>query len=266
MKSETSILDKNMQQSNMREETPLLSEELVQQLNPLTIPKHVAFIPDGNRRWAKKQRILPEQGHQIGAEILMNIVRSANQMGIETLTFFIFSTENWQRPRHEIKAQMWLLEKSLIEQKKRMVANGVRFLTIGELSKFPPKIVQLIEETKEATKDCDKINVVFAMNYGGRDDIQRAFQKMLADVEIGTLKREEISEDTISQYLDTSEWKDPDLLIRTSGEFRISNFLLWQLSYTEIYLSNEYWPEFTPQHFFEAIRDYQQRDRRMGGS
>lgn len=248
------------------EETPLLLKEELRKLDPKKIPKHIAIIPDGNRRWAKKHFIMPEEGHRIGAETLLNIIKSSKEIGIKTLTFYIFSTENWARPKREIKAQMWLLEKSLKEQKPRMLENGVRFRTIGELSKFPEPIISLIHDTVEATKHCDKINVVFAMNYGGRDDMTRAFRKIVEDCDKGLVKKNEITEDLISRYLDTAEWGDPDLLIRTSGESRISNFLLWQLSYAEFYLSKTFWPEFTPQDLLNAVYDYQNRERRQGGA
>lgn len=247
-------------------ETPVFCNEEIKKIHPKRIPKHVAFIPDGNRRWAKKNRVLPEEGHRLGADSLLNIIKAGHQMGVERLTFYIFSTENWQRPKREIKAQMELLEKSIILQKPRMIENGVRFLSIGDLSKFPPHLIKLIEETKRDTAHCDKIDVVFAMNYGGRDDLRRAFKKMLEDYDRDIFSKEDVSEQLIGQYLDTAEWNDPELLIRTSGELRISNFLLWQLSYAEFLSSPVYWPEFTPHHFYQSILDFQQRERRLGGS
>lgn len=247
-------------------ETPVLSNELISQLNKKKIPRHVAFIPDGNRRWAKRNFILPEEGHRLGADSLLNIIKAGHQMGIETLTFFIFSTENWLRPPREINAQMELLEKSLLLQKPRMIENGVRFNAIGNLSKLPSHIKLLVEETIKETSSCNNITVVFAMNYGGRDDLTRAFQKMLTDYDHQAFKKEEVTESLISSYLDTAAYQDPDLLIRTSGELRISNFLLWQLSYAELYVSPLFWPDFTPIHFHQALLDFQKRDRRHGGS
>lgn len=247
-------------------ESPVISDKELEELHASPIPKHVALIPDGNRRWAKKHRILPEQGHKLGADSLLNIIKAGHQIGIETLTFFIFSTENWLRPKKEINAQMKLLEKSLTLQKPRMLENGVRFRPIGDLSKFPPHLIELINRTEQETAHLDNINVVFAMNYGGRDDIKRAFIKMLNAYEHRIFTKEEISENLISEYLDTCEWSDPDLLIRTSGESRISNFLLWQLSYAEIYLTKKHWPEFSPRDFLEAVIEFQHRERRLGGS
>ncbi len=246
-------------------ETPLFSTEELKQLNFSGIPQHVALIPDGNRRWAKKNRIFPEEGHRLGADSLLNIIKAGHQIGIKTLTFFIFSTENWSRPKREIRAQMKLLEQSLILQKPNMIDNGVRFLSIGDLSKFPQHIVELVELTKNETCHCNNIDVVFAMNYGGRDDIKRAFVKMLDQYEQGKFSKDEVDEKMISRHLDTSQWSDPDLLIRTSGESRISNFLLWQLSYAEMYLTEKHWPEFTPRDLLRAVLDYQNRERRLGG-
>lgn len=248
------------------EENPLFSKDELKKLDRKRIPKHIAIIPDGNRRWAKKNRILPEEGHKIGADTLLNAIKAAHQIGIQTVSFYIFSTENWSRPKREIHAQLWLLEKSLIEQKQRMVTNGVRFQTIGELSRFPPHIIKLIDETIEATKHCKNITVIFAMNYGGRDEITRAVKKIAEKCEKGMISSHQINETLISESLDTAQWGDPEMLIRTSGESRISNFLLWQISYTEIYLSKVLWPEFTPHHLLEAVSDFQERERRLGGS
>jgi len=247
-------------------EKPVISDDELKRLDSSSVPKHVAFIPDGNRRWAKKHRILPEEGHKLGADSLLNIIKAGHQIGIETLTFYIFSTENWLRPKREISAQMKLLEKSLILQKPRMLENGVRFRSIGDLSKFPPHLVELIRSTENETAHLDNINVVFAMNYGGRDDIRRAFVKMIDAYEDNAFAKEEITEELISKHLDTCGWSDPDLLIRTSGESRISNFLLWQLSYAELFMINKHWPEFTPHDFLEAVIEFQQRERRLGGS
>ncbi len=247
-------------------EAPLLTQEEISRIDRRKIPKHIAIIPDGNRRFAKKRLIMPEEGHKIGAETLLNTIKTSHQIGVEALTFYIFSTENWSRPKREIAAQMWLLEKSLIEQKPRMIANGVRFQTIGDLSKFPGHIIKLIDETVAATKECKNITVVFAMNYGGRDEITRAARRISEDCIKGNLKPSEITEDLFSTYLDTAKWGDPELLIRTSGESRVSNFLLWQISYAEIYLCDVFWPEFTPRHLFEAVLDFQHRERRLGGS
>lgn len=244
--------------------TPFTPEQLLA-LDPQKIPKHVAIIPDGNRRWAKQHWKLPKQGHRMGAEAILQVIEAALQIGVKVLTFFIFSTENWNRPKHEIKAQMWLLEKYLEEQREKMLRDGVRFRTIGEIARLPSSSIAQIQQTIEATALCNKMDVVFAMNYGGRDDLVRAVRKIVCACESGALDTQALNEACISRHLDTAEWPDPELLIRTSGESRLSNFLLWQLSYSELHLTPRLWPEFTPQDFLEAICAFQQRQRRMGG-
>lgn len=225
------------------------------------MPAHVAIIPDGNRRWAKGQAEKVQTGHRAGADTLMDTVKAAKQLGIKVLTFYVFSTENWMRDEEEIRGILWLLEAYLKEQRVSMVQNGVRLRTMGDLSRFPECIIASIEETKQITSTCDKIDLVLAMNYGARDEIRRSFQKILDD----KVKKEDITEQLISSYLDNAEWGDPELLIRTSGEYRISNFLLWQLSYAEIYYTPILWPDFKPFHLWEAVIEFQKRDRRLGG-
>lgn len=230
------------------------------------MPKHIAIIPDGNRRWAKKRLSSVNDGHREGADTLMDIVKAAKELGIEQITFYSFSTENWNRPQEEVMALMALFANYLTEQCEEMVQSSIKLETIGDLSTLPSFLCEVIEEIKLATQDCDKINLILALNYGSRNEICRAFQAMLQDYESRFLSREEINEKTISRYLDTHKWKDPDLLIRTSGEFRVSNFLLWQISYAEIHVAPVLWPDFTPQHLIEAIVDFQGRQRRWGGA
>ncbi|MGA8164056.1 MAG: polyprenyl diphosphate synthase [Waddliaceae bacterium] len=249
----------------LQQEDALFSSEDLQKLDPLRIPKHVALIPDGNRRWAKTHNIFPEEGHRIGTESVKEIIRAGRQIGIKVLTFYIFSTENWNRPKREIKALMYLLERMLISQKEDMMANGIRFLTIGNLSPFPQRIKDLVEETQNATRRCRNVDVVFALNYGGRDDICRAFQKILHHYDEDQLPQEKVTETLIASYLDTAKWGDPDLVIRTGGEQRISNFLLWQISYAEVFFTNDYWPDFRAAQLLEAIDYFQRRERRRGG-
>lgn len=237
-------------------------------LSPLDkerIPNHVAFIPDGNRRWAKERSESNEKGHEVGVNTLLEIVKAAKELGIRALTFYLFSTENWNRSKEEIAALMWLLEAFLRDQCEEMKANGVKLKTIGFLVDLPNEVQLALSETKQATNHCQDIEMILALNYGGRDDLRRAFLRILEDYQSNHLKKEEITESLISSYLDTASWQDPDLLIRTSGEMRISNFLLWQLSYTEIYIADVLWPNFTPQHLLEAIIDFQKRERRLGG-
>lgn len=235
-------------------------------LDRTRLPKHVAIIPDGNRRWAKKRLESAQEGHREGADILMDVVKGAQEIGIQTITFYVFSTENWLRSQEEVSALMALFANYLIEQRDDMVANSIKLETIGNLSPLPSFLKEAIFATKAATEGCNRIRLVLALNYGGRDEICRSIQMMLDDYEKQQLKKEDINELTISQYLDTADWEDPELLIRTSGEMRISNYMLWQISYTEIHMTPVLWPDFKPYHLLEAILDYQRRERRWGGS
>lgn len=229
------------------------------------MPKHIAIIPDGNRRWAKKRLSSIQDGHREGADTLMEVVKAAQEIGVEGITFYSFSTENWNRPPEEVWALMLLFANYLTEQCDEMVQSGIKLETIGDLNALPPFLCEVIQETKLATQDCDKITLILALNYGSRNEICRAFHSMLEDYDQQNLNKEDINEETISRYLDTYKWRDPDLLIRTSGELRISNFLLWQISYSEIHVAPVLWPDFTPQHLIEAILDFQGRQRRWGG-
>lgn len=230
------------------------------------IPKHIAIIPDGNRRWAKKRLSSAQEGHREGADTLMETVKAAKELGIEEITFFSFSTENWNRSEEEIMALMVLMASYLLDQRDEMVQSGIKLGTIGELSSLPAFLRQAIHDTKIATQDCDKIHLILALNYGARDELCRAFRAMLNDYDHKLLNKDDITEETIASYLDTHPWQDPELLIRTSGEMRISNFLLWQISYSELHVSPVLWPDFTPEYLLQAILDYQGRDRRWGGS
>lgn len=231
-----------------------------------TVPRHIAIIPDGNRRWARRQAESVAHGHSEGAGNLMHIVRAAHAMGVKVMTFYMFSTENWTRAEEEVQTLMLLLEQYLIEQKQPMIDEGVRFNTIGDLSCLTSRAQELIAEVKSATSSGKSIDVVAALNYGSRDELRRAFQKIHEDILIGKMKSEQLDEQIISSYLDTAHWPDPDLMIRCSGEFRLSNFLLWQLSYSEVYITDVLWPDFTPLHLQEAVQAYQGRERRLGGS
>jgi undecaprenyl diphosphate synthase len=235
-------------------------------LNPSRMPKHIAIIPDGNRRWAKKRLSSIQEGHREGADTLMEMVKAAKELGIEGITFYSFSTENWNRPPEEIWALMALFTTYLNEQCEEMVQSGIKLETIGDLSALPSYLIEAIQKTKFATRECNKINLILALNYGSRNEICRAFRAMIEDYDHQSLKKEDINEATISRYLDTHPWGDPDLLIRTSGELRVSNFLLWQISYSEIHVAPVLWPDFTPHHLIEAIVDFQGRQRRWGGA
>ena len=246
-------------------ETPLLfSEEELNILDFDLIPKHVAIMMDGNRRWARKRSLPPNAGHWRGAETLTHIVTGASQLGIKTLTVFGLSTENWKRPQNEIDALMQLIKIYLIKQRESMVQEGVRLDTIGDLSPFPQDIIEEIDRSKDLTAGGSKIDLILALNYGGRDDIKRATQAIVADCLQGNLSHNLISEETITKYLDTSKWKDPDLIIRTSGENRLSNFLLWQASYAEVLITDVLWPDFNAKDLLQSLEEYQKRERRSG--
>jgi undecaprenyl diphosphate synthase len=228
------------------------------------IPKHIAIIMDGNRRWAKQHSLPTTVGHWKGAEALTNIVEMATNLGVQVLTVYAFSTENWSRDSEEVDSLMHLFKMYLIGQRQRMLEGGVRLNAIGDLKKIPQDVRELLEETKKATARGSKIDLVLAVNYGARDDIRRAVVAVAEDCVRGKIKSEEISEWLFGQYLDTAKWNDPDLLIRTSGEMRLSNFLLWQISYTEVYVTDVMWPDFNDKEFMKALLEFQRRKRRVG--
>jgi undecaprenyl diphosphate synthase len=230
------------------------------------IPRHVAIIPDGNRRWAKQQKKCFDLGHQAGADNIIEIVKAAKALGVKAVTFYLFSTENWTRSKIEVNALMWLLQKFLRDNVREMQEEGVRLRTIGDIHSLPKDALSSVQETMQATADCGEIDMVLALNYGARDEIRRAVRLIVHDYSMGKVQKEDVTEKLISSYLDTTPWGDPELLIRTSGEMRISNFLLWQLSYTEIYVSKLLWPDFKARDLLDAIIDFQKRERRLGGA
>ncbi|MBM3201213.1 MAG: di-trans,poly-cis-decaprenylcistransferase [Chlamydiae bacterium] len=229
------------------------------------IPHHIALIMDGNRRWANRERQPLEVGYIKGAEAMLKIVRKAATMGVKVVTAYAFSTENWNRPREEIGSVIKVFELYLRKMGRMMVKEGVRLETIGDLTAFPESIQKSIQNAKEKTKDGTKVDLILALNYGGRDDLRRAALKIASDLECGKITREGFTENLFSKYLDTARWPDPDLLIRTSGEFRVSNFLLWQISYSEVYITDVLWPDFTEDDLALAIGEFQKRVRRRGG-
>lgn len=226
----------------------------------------VAIVMDGNRRWAKKHGLPVNLGHLKGVDSVTRAVNAAIKSGVKVLTLFGFSTENWKRTPDEVSEILELFKKYLVIKIPEMVQNGVRLSVIGNLKRLPKELQEVIHKTELETRHGTSIDLVLAFNYGGRDDICRAIKTIVKDCLDGVLDKNEIDENIISHYLDTSRWKDPDLLIRTSGESRISNFLLWQVSYSEIYFCDVLWPDFQEEHFLEAIASYHQRKRRMGGS
>ena len=233
--------------------------------NNLVIPDHVALILDGNGRWAKKRGLPRTMGHKEGCVTVEKTVEIAARMGIKYLTVYGFSTENWKRSVEEVGALMQLFRYYMVRLLKIAKANNVRVKMIGERSRFDKDIVEGINRLERETKDNTGLTFVIAVNYGGRDEIVRAARRMAEDLETGKLKKEEITEPVFASYLDTAGLPDPDLLIRTSGELRLSNYLLWQLAYTEIYVTDCLWPDFDKKELEKAIAAYNKRDRRFGG-
>lgn len=248
----------------IEDSSSLFSAEKLSSLDPANIPQHVAIIMDGNRRWAKKRFFSTALGHSKGVDALMESVKAAKELGIKVLTVYGFSTENWKRSKLEVKILLEIFEQALLKHTEPMVQNGVRLHSIGDVSPFPSRFIDKLEESKERTSHCDGIDLVLALNYGGRDELRRAVSSIADDLEAGKLKKNQIDEELISSYLDTAKWNDPDLLIRTSGENRVSNFLLWQLSYSELYVTNQLWPDFSPENLLDAVLEYQNRERRLG--
>ena len=228
------------------------------------LPRHVAIIMDGNGRWAKREGLARMFGHRKGVETVHRITEAAAELGIGYLTLYTFSTENWNRPKEEVDALMALLVDTIAKETPTLMKNNIRLETIGDLSRLPEqtrnKFIGCIQETSNNTG----LSLVIALSYSARWEIIRATQMMAAAVQAGQLLVEDINEETISSFLTTRNMPDPDLLIRTSGELRISNFLLWQLAYSELYFTDCLWPEFTEEEFYHAIVDYQHRERRFG--
>lgn len=228
------------------------------------LPRHVAIIMDGNGRWAKREGLARMFGHRKGVETVHRITEAAAELGIEYLTLYTFSTENWNRPKEEVDALMALLVDTIAKETPTLMKNNIRLETIGDLSRLPEqtrnKFIGCIQETSNNTG----LSLVIALSYSARWEIIRATQMMAAAVQAGQLLVEDINEETISSFMATRNMPDPDLLIRTSGELRISNFLLWQLAYSELYFTDCLWPEFTEEEFYHAIVDYQHRERRFG--
>ncbi|MBQ8913867.1 MAG: isoprenyl transferase [Lachnospiraceae bacterium] len=230
----------------------------------LNVPNHVAIILDGNGRWAKKRLMPRNYGHKIGAKTLEKVCEDAKELGIKYLTVYAFSTENWKRSVEEVSGIMNILRdylKICIDSSEK---NKMRVRIIGDRSALDDDIVKKIEELEEVSSVYDELYFTIAINYGGRDDIRRGIKKLISDVNSGKTS-EDITEDIISSYLDTSGIPDPDLLIRTSGEERLSNFLIWQLAYTEFYFTDCLWPDFNMDELKKAVRYYNGRDRRFGG-
>ena len=231
----------------------------------LVIPKSIAIILDGNGRWAERRNLPRAMGHKAGCETLETTVEDCVRLGVECLTVYAFSTENWKRSALEVGALMKLLRFYMVKLIDVANKNNVKAVMIGDESRFEPDIRKGIKKLIEATKNNTGMIFAFAINYGGRDEIKRAVENIVDDVESGKISKSDISEELISSYLDTKDLPDPDLLIRTSGELRVSNFLLWQIAYSEFYITDTLWPDFDKEELLKAIESYSHRQRRFGG-
>lgn len=246
-------------------ELTIRERELFETIDFERIPFHVAIIMDGNGRWAKKRGLPRIAGHRAGVNSLKETIRIADELGVKFLSLYTFSTENWKRPSREVKFLMKLPEEYLSKELEELCAKNVCIKLMGEAVGLPEHTRRAVEEAEIKTENNTGLTVNFAMNYGSRDEIIRAVKKISRLVSEGSLNEEDINEDTISAFLYSRGQPDPDLLIRPSGELRLSNFLLWQLAYTEFWFTNTYWPDFKKEHFLQAVVDFQKRSRRFGG-
>jgi undecaprenyl diphosphate synthase len=233
-------------------------------LDPQKMPRHIAIIMDGNGRWAQRQRLSRMEGHRRGLEAARAVVEACEELGIRILTLYAFSKENWGRPPREVNALMRLLQKRLLEEREELLKRDLRLNIIGDLEDLPAPLRNLLRETVEMTRHKDGLIVNLALSYAGRSEIIAGVRAIIADIEAGRITKDDITPETFSRYLFTRDIPDPDLLIRTSGELRISNFLLWQIAYTELYFTQTLWPDFGKEELIRACRAYQNRERRYG--
>ncbi|MBK8002339.1 MAG: isoprenyl transferase [Verrucomicrobia bacterium] len=229
------------------------------------VPAHVAIIMDGNGRWAKQRHLPRVEGHRQGAESVRNIVRAAGEAGVKYLTLYAFSVENWSRPKDEVDTLMKYLARYLKNEIGELNRNNVRLEVIGQIYRLPEFVQEQLEKTKAALAKNNGLTLILALSYGGRTEIIEAVRDIAAKVKAGRLEPEEINEQVIAQHLYTRHFPDPDLLVRTSGEMRVSNFLLWQISYAELVVTPTLWPDFRKPQFLEALEEYARRHRRFGG-
>ena len=227
-------------------------------MNKQTLPRHIAIIMDGNGRWAKEKGLNRTAGHEEGAKTVRNITIHCSDLGIKYLTLYAFSTENWNRPKLEVKFLMKLLERYFKKELAVYLENNVKFKAIGDISKFSDKLQQIIKDTEYKTSKCTGLTQILALNYGSRDEIVRAVKTL-------NERNLEPTEENLNSCLDTSEFSDVDLLIRTSGEIRVSNYLLWQIAYAEMFFTKTFWPDFTTNELDRILSDFKQRERRFGG-
>ena len=239
-------------------------ESIKSQIDLKNLPKHIAVIMDGNGRWAKMRGKPRVFGHRNGVNAVREISESAAELGVEWLTLYAFSTENWNRPAFEVNALMSLLVETIRKEIATLNKNNIRLNAIGDLEKLPSRSYQALLEGIEGTAQNTRMTLTLALNYSSRWEITRAARQIAEACRDGAIDPDGINEDLISQYLDTAQMPNPELMIRTSGERRISNYLLWQLAYAELYFTDVYWPDFTKEHFYAAVVDFQQRERRFG--
>lgn len=228
------------------------------------IPRHIAIIMDGNGRWATKRGLPRIAGHHEGVNSVRDIVEACGQIGVGVLTLYAFSTENWKRPKEEVSLLMRLLLKALRDERDRLHQNGVQLKAIGDIAALPQDVQDELLDAIEMMRQNTGLTLVLALSYSGRWDLVNALQKLAADVQAGQVAREKINEQLVASYLSTRDYPDPDLLIRTSGEQRISNFLLWQIAYSELYITSDCWPDFRRKQLYAAVAEFQKRDRRFG--
>jgi undecaprenyl diphosphate synthase len=245
--------------------------KLVSELNLAMLPRHVAFIMDGNRRWAKERRMNKLEGHRAGVktvresvEMTLDINKVAGTKAIEILTFYAFSKENWKRPLLEVSGLMQIFEKAAIKEIQRLHERNIKIQILGNLDDLPNSLYHRVRDIVELTQNNTGLRINFALSYSGRNEIVKGVKKLFKDYSEGKVDIDALDERTFSRYLDTGGLPDPDLLIRTSGEMRFSNFLLWQIAYTELWVTPVYWPDFKRSHYLQALKDYQSRDRRYG--
>jgi undecaprenyl diphosphate synthase len=235
-----------------------------EKLDLTNIPKHLAVIMDGNGRWAKKKGAMRIFGHRHAIQAVKDAIEGADNLGVKYLTLFSFSTENWSRPQDEVRALMELLVKTIIDEISLMMKNNIRLITIGDVSSLPKSAYEKLQEAKKLTENNTGLTVILALSYSGQWELTQATKRIVQKVSEGKLNPEEITQQTVADHLETAGIPDPELMIRTSGEFRISNFLLWQLAYTELYFTPVLWPDFRMEHLYAAVEDYQKRERRFG--
>ncbi|MBN6185796.1 isoprenyl transferase [Aneurinibacillus sp. BA2021] len=255
------MLDKLTRWMQKNEDNSLLDEY---ELDPNNVPRHVAIIMDGNGRWAKKRALPRVAGHRAGMKTVKEITKAADELGIEVLTLYAFSTENWKRPAQEVEYLMRLPQEYLATELEELIERNVQVRMVGYKENLPDYTLKAVTQARERTRENTGLILNFALNYGSRAEMVTAMQQIAQEVKDGKLDVEQIDESVFSSHLTTCGLPDPDLLIRTSGELRLSNFMLWQLAYSELWFSDVYWPDFSRSHFYEAMKAYQQRNRRYG--